>query len=77
MVAPTGLDDFKRALPPSYARMLEVIRLADAPMSKTDIACEAHVSPTSSGLNAGLKELLALGLIEEHGSQYRLSRDFL
>lgn len=76
--APSGLDDFKRSLPPSYAKMLEV--LADAPSSvilADEIAERSGVSRTSSGLNAGLKELVALGLADRTDGGYRLSQDFV
>lgn len=75
--APSGLDDFKKSLPPSYARMLEV--LADSPNSEIvaeEIADRAGVSRTSSGLGAGLKELVALGLADECDGGYKLSGDF-
>lgn len=34
------------------------------PVAQYEIAREANVSPTSSGLGSGLRELIALGLIE-------------
>lgn len=37
---------------------------AAAPLSKEEVAVAAGVSPTSSGLNAGLKELCSLALIQ-------------
>lgn len=75
--APSGLDDFKRSLPPSYARMLEAVGANAIGMDKDSIADAAGVSRTSSGLGAGLKELLALGLIEEENGLYGLSKDFV
>lgn len=75
--APSGLDDFKRSLPPSCARMLEV--LAADPTStipRDEVADRSGVSRTSSGLSAGLKELVALGLADDLGGSYRLSQDF-
>lgn len=73
---PSGLDDFKRSLPPSYARMIETLEIARDPLDKDSLADGAGISRTSSGLIAGIKELLALGLIESHGGAYRLHEDF-
>lgn len=74
--APVGLDDFKRSLPPSYARMLETVERFPDGLPLSEIADHAGVSRTSSGLNAGIKELLALGLVEQQGTVYILHPDF-
>lgn len=76
LAAPHGLDDFKRNLPPSYARMLEAVEQFSDGLPMSEIADRANVSRTSSGLAAGIKELLALGLIEQHGTVYVLHPDF-
>lgn len=74
--APIGLDDFKRTLPPSYSRMLEAVERFQDGLALSEIAERAGVSRTSSGLAAGIKELLALGLVEQHGAIYILHPDF-
>jgi hypothetical protein len=76
LAAPAGLDDFKRSLPPSYARMLEAVERFGDGLALSEIADRAGVSRTSSGLSAGIKELLALGLVEQQGSIYVLHPDF-
>lgn len=76
ITAPAGLAAFKEKLPPSFRRMLEVIQNSQAPMTREDVGHNAYVSITSSGLNAGLKELVALGLIEYAGNRYILHPDF-
>lgn len=69
------VEEFAAKLPPSYARMLRAIAEASEPQSRDAIAILADVSPTSSGLAAGLKELQALGLIEQHGDYFQLHED--
>lgn len=58
------IEAFAAKLQPSWAAMLRVIANAVAPLSKEEVAVAAGVSPTSSGLNAGLKELCSLALIQ-------------
>lgn len=73
-----GIDpiaEFSAKLPPSFGRMLQVVAAAGGALTKDEIAERAGVSPTSSGLNAGLKELIALGLAERDGERYRLHED--
>lgn len=70
-----AVDEFAKRLPPSYAAMLRVIEIAEAPLTREEIATRAQVSATSSGLGSGLRELLALGLIEERDGGYALHRD--
>lgn len=77
VAAPRGLDDFKAGLPPSYARMLGAIERFGNGLTLSEVAEHAGVSPTSSGLGAGIKELLALGLIAQEGTIFTLHPDFL
>lgn len=75
---PPGVAAFRAKLPPAYAKMLDVLENhLGRPVDKLTIAQQAGVSPTSSGLGAGLKELIALELIEKTDAGYRLSPDFL
>lgn len=76
---PVGLEAYKERLPGSYRRMLEAIEAgAGRALSKDEIAARAGVSRTSSGLGAGIKELVSLGLIVvEHSDGFSLSPDFL
>lgn len=76
VAAPRGLDAFMAALPPSYANMLRAIASNSIPMDKEAVADVAGVSRTSSGLPAGIKELLALGLIDQTDEGYILHPDF-
>jgi hypothetical protein len=59
------IEAFAQRLPPSYAGMLRAIASSPVAMSKDDIAEAAGVSPTSSGLSSGIRELMALSLIEK------------
>jgi len=75
---PPGTAAFKAKLPPSYAKMLDAIEnCRGRAITKEDIARQAGVSPTSSGLGAGLRELMELDLIVRQGEGYALSPDFL
>lgn len=75
---PPGTSAFKSKLPPSYAKMLDVIEAAGGkPVGKAAIATHAGISPTSSGLGSGLRELVALELIVKEGDSYALSPDLL
>lgn len=67
------IEEFSKKLPPSYARMLRAIAAARVLLTKDEIADMAEVSSTSSGLSAGLKELVALGLVEVENGLYRLT----
>lgn len=59
---PMGLDSWVPSLPPTYGRML--LALKDGRhLFKENIADIADISPSSSGLGAGLRELLSLELI--------------
>ncbi|WP_244742070.1 hypothetical protein [Mesorhizobium sp. L-8-10] len=76
--APPGTAAFKAKLPRSYAAMLEAIETAAGEIvAKEEVADRAGVSRTSSGLGAGLRELVELELIEMVDGGYRLSPDFL
>lgn len=74
--APSGIADFIRALPPSYGRMLDAIAHSPLPLERSQIAEQANISPTSSGLLAGIKELRELGLIQPAMGGYTLHDDF-
>lgn len=67
--APGSFEDpvaeFCKKLPPSYAAMLRALDESGINLSREEIAAAAGVSPTSSGLGAGLRELIALGLAQE------------
>ena len=71
------IEEFAAKLPPSYARMLRSIAAAARPVTKEQIAAMADISPTSSGLGAGLSELIALSLIERDETRfaYAIHRD--
>jgi len=69
------IDAFAARLPPSYARMLRAIATQGGPVTKEQIAQIANISPTSSGLASGLRELLALALIEQENDSYTLHQD--
>jgi uncharacterized protein len=58
-------------LPPSYGKMLRAIN--DGCQHKNQIAQEAGISPTSSGLGSGLRELLDLELIIARDGLYSLA----
>ena len=44
-------------------------------LSRDEIATGSNVSPTSSGLGSGLRELVALQIVEVQDGRYRLSED--
>lgn len=69
------IEKFASKLPPSYARMLRSIASVGGAVSKEKVAAMADISPTSSGLSAGLSELVALGLVERDGSHYSIHKD--
>lgn len=70
-----GVDAWLSRLPPSYGNMLKAI--ADhgggRGIVKAKIAEHAGVSPTSSGLSAGLNELRRLELVDETNGLYTLA----
>jgi hypothetical protein len=69
------IEAFCSRLPPSYAAMLRAISSYGGPMTKEEVAEAAGVSPTSSGLSSGLRELMALSLIEKDGEAYVIHGD--
>lgn len=64
-VGGNSIDTWAARLPPSFAKMLRAIQV-NGPVQTSAIAEHAGISPTSSGLGTGLRELLSLGLIEKH-----------
>lgn len=81
--APAGpgidpISEFAAKLSPSWASMLNVIAAAEGqPLTREQVADRAGVSPTSSGLSAGLNELMALGLVTEANKLYSLHPDLV
>lgn len=67
-----GVDVWVAKLPPSYGRMLKAIQ-SNPGIGKDDIAAHADISPSSSGLGTGLKELMDLALIECSDGYYSLA----
>ena len=67
------VETFAAKIAPSWAAMLRTIASAPEPLTKDAVAAGAGVSPTSSGLTAGLKELCAMELIEKANGAYRLA----
>jgi len=71
------IDTFAANLPPAYAKMLRVLAGGQQPLSRHEVATLSGLSVTSSGIGAGLKELLALELVEKlPDGRFRLSADF-
>lgn len=69
-----GIDGWIAKLPPSFGKMLKAIwERADVGLDAQGVAEAAGVSPTSSGLGTGLRELQRLELIEKHGDGYRVT----
>jgi uncharacterized protein len=68
------VEEFASRLPPSYGTMLRVIA-REGSVTKEQVASMANVSPTSSGLSAGISELTKLSLIQKDGEFYRLHED--
>lgn len=62
------IDGWCDRLPRSYGGMLRAI--SEGASTRDAIAAGANVSPTSSGLGTGLRELLALELIQKDGESY-------
>jgi hypothetical protein len=70
-VVGAGVDAWVSKLPPSIGKMLKAV--ADGYQDKPTIASIAGISPTSSGLGSGLRELLELELIELNNGKYTLA----
>lgn len=72
MVPGAAVDAWAARLPPSVGNLLRAI--AAGRRVKDEIAAAAGVSPTSSGLGSGLRELVSLELVQQIGSgEYVLS----
>lgn len=68
-----GIETWIARLPPTCGRMLRAIK-DHGPLSKLQIAEYAGISPTSSGLGSGLKELVAQDLVATSvGGMYLIS----
>lgn len=67
------IETWASRLPPSYGSMLREVARSSSPLAKEEIAARAGVSPTSSGLSAGLRELIDLALVEPVGDRYQLA----
>lgn len=68
------LQAYYDKLQPSWAAMLAQLAGSTIPLTREDIADRAEVSRTSSGLGQGLRELLAMELIERMpDGRYRLN----
>jgi hypothetical protein len=67
------VENWAGRLTPSYAKMLKAVAAAPRGIDRDQIAEVAGVSPTSSGLGAGLRELQDLALIENRDGVYQLS----
>lgn len=67
------LEFWCQAFPPSTSAMLRTIHAHDTPLDRQTIAINSGVSPTSSSLGAGLKELRDHGLIVERNKLYTIS----
>jgi len=70
---PQGLTEWIGRLPPSQGRMLTVLRDEGPALSREALAAKAGISPTSSGLGSGLKNLRDLGLVELDGDRVHLA----
>lgn len=66
-------DYWMRQFPPATANMLRVIREAERPLPRDQIAALAGVSLTSSGLGGGLRELVTHDLIEQRQGEYSIA----
>lgn len=67
------IETWAARLPPSYASMLRAIAEAGGNLDRIGVAERARVSPTSSGLSAGLAELKSLALIVERDGYFDLA----
>lgn len=72
---PHSLEGWYSKLTPSESNILRVLKHTAGWLDKKQIARQANISETSSGLGASLKELLELGLIEKRNGEYRLVED--
>lgn len=68
----TSVAEWAQKLPPAYGKMLMVI-FENGPLDKPSVAEKSGVSPTSSGLGAGLKELRRLALVVDKGGLYEIA----
>lgn len=72
MAPGASVDTWASRLPPSFGAILKAV--AAGHRMKADIAAAANVSPTSSGLGSGLRELMNLELVQQIDSgEYVLS----
>lgn len=66
------IEQWASKLPPTYGSMLRVIA-ERGPIAKDEIAERAGVSIKSSGLGAGIRELMDLELIVQENGSYKLA----
>lgn len=71
---PITLAQMQSMLPPSAARMLGALADAKSGLTKAEIADQAGISPTSSGLGSGIRELVSAGFVEERGGVYHIAK---
>ena len=69
------IEAFASRLPPSYSKMLRAIAASPVALTAQEVATASNVSPTSSGLTSGLRELMALNLVEKDGEAWVIHRD--
>jgi hypothetical protein len=67
-----SVEQWAAKLPPTYGKMLLAIH-SEGALTKDEVAAHAGVSPTSSGLGSGLRELKRLALIVEDGGSYSVA----
>jgi hypothetical protein len=67
-----SVQQWAAKLPPTYGKMLLAIH-SEGALTKDEVAAHAGVSPTSSGLGSGLRELKRLALIVEDGGSYSVA----
>jgi hypothetical protein len=67
------VEAYASRLSPSWGAMLRVIAASTKPLTSADIALRSNVSPTSSGLSAGLRELVLMDLIAKQDGFYVLA----
>lgn len=75
--APTSLDGWISRLDGPSGKLLRALSVSRSALDRAELAAQSGISPTSSGLGAGIRDLRDLGLIEQSGDRYRVHSDFL